>query len=78
MPLKYPQTEQQLVRAEARAKSVEDQKKDAPIARQDYWEAQEAEREKTQRLRLLRLANEVSKKVRVANEVSKNRRTGNR
>jgi hypothetical protein len=64
MALKDPHTEQQLARAEARAKSLEDQKKDAPIARQDYWEAQVAEREKTQRLRSLRLANDLSKKVR--------------
>jgi hypothetical protein len=62
--LKIPQTEQQLARAEARLQSLQEQKKDAPIARREYCDAQYAEREKTERLRALRLANEARTKER--------------
>jgi len=42
--------------AEARFKSREQQKADAPLALKEYYAAQEAEREKTRRLRALRLS----------------------
>jgi len=46
------------VRAEARFKNLQRLKADAPLAMQDYQDAQRAERDKTARLRALRLARE--------------------
>jgi len=51
-----PKKRDQRALAEARFKIREQQKADAPLALQEYYAAQEAEREKTRRLRALRLS----------------------
>jgi hypothetical protein len=51
-----PDKQDRLALAEARFKSRERQKADAPLALEEYYAAQEAEREKTRRLRALRLS----------------------
>lgn len=47
--------------AEARFKQRERQKADAPLALKEYYAAEEAQREKTRRLRALRLASAAAK-----------------
>ncbi len=47
--------------AEARFKQRERQKADAPLALKEYYAAEEAQREKTRRLRELRLASAAAK-----------------
>ena len=47
--------------AEARFERMQRRKADAPLAMQDYLNAQQAEREKTERLRALRLARDAAK-----------------
>lgn len=56
-------TPEQRLRAEAKSKRLREFQKDAPLARGDYWNAQHAEREKTERLRALRLAHEAQNKA---------------
>jgi len=51
-----PNKQNYRARAEARFKIREQQKADAPLALKEYYAAQEAEREKTRRLRALRLS----------------------
>ena len=50
-----PNKQERRALAEARFKAREQQKADAPLALKEYYAAQEAEREKTRRLRALRL-----------------------
>lgn len=47
--------------ADKRSKMREQLKADAPVAMKEYYAAQEAEREKTRRLRALRLASASTK-----------------
>ena len=51
-----PNKEDYRALAEAQFKAREQQKADAPLAIKEYYAAQEAEREKTRRLRALRLS----------------------
>ena len=54
--MQKPLAEEHRARAEAKFKIKEQQKTVAPVAMREYLDGQQAERDKTERLRALRLA----------------------